>query len=107
MLTGKVSASQLESWIFDPQSLSASPKRSLGKSVHLNLPGKKQNSGFGLPPIAVTNINNNEMQPFYLSFLKFKNRLCPFSSAKFNRNLHDMLNHQLFLIKYVGEEQKV
>jgi len=26
----------------------------LGKSVHLNRPGKKHNSGFGLPPIAVT-----------------------------------------------------
>jgi len=26
----------------------------LGKSVHLNRPGKKHISGFGLPPIAVT-----------------------------------------------------
>jgi len=32
----------------------------LGKSVHLNRPGKKHNSGFGLPPIAVTKINNNK-----------------------------------------------
>jgi len=28
----------------------------LGKSVRLNRPGKKHNSGFGLPPIAVTKI---------------------------------------------------
>ena len=33
--------------------LSESPKRFLGKSVHLNLPSKKQISGFGLPPIVV------------------------------------------------------
>jgi len=32
------------------------PQRSLGKNVHLNRPGKKQKSGFGLHPIAVTNI---------------------------------------------------
>jgi len=32
------------------------PQRSLGKSVHLNCPGMKHNSGFGLPPIAVTKI---------------------------------------------------
>jgi len=32
------------------------PWRSLGKSVHLNRPGKKHNSDFGLPPIAVTKI---------------------------------------------------
>jgi len=30
----------------------------LGKSVHLNRPGKKHNSGFGLPRITVTKINN-------------------------------------------------
>jgi len=28
----------------------------LGKSVHLNRPGKKHNSGFGLSPTAVTKI---------------------------------------------------
>jgi len=32
------------------------PERPLGKSVHLNCPGKKHNSGFGLPPIAVIKI---------------------------------------------------
>jgi len=37
-----------------PQPLSELPYRSFGKSVHLNRPGKKHNSGFGLPPIAVT-----------------------------------------------------
>jgi len=31
------------------------PQRCLGKSVHLNRPGKKHNSGFGLPPIAAVN----------------------------------------------------
>jgi len=36
------------------QPLSELPYHSLGKSVHLNRPGKKHNSGFGLPPIAVT-----------------------------------------------------
>jgi len=36
--------------------LSESPQRSLGKSVHLNRPGKKQISGFGLLPIAVIKI---------------------------------------------------
>jgi len=35
----------------------------LGKSVHLNRPGKKHNSGFGLPLIAVTKIKK-------ISFLK-------------------------------------
>jgi len=44
----------LEGWVFDPQPLNELPYRSLGKSVHLNRPGKKHNSGFGLPPIAVT-----------------------------------------------------
>jgi len=52
----KMSASQLECWAFDPRPLSESPQRCLGKSVHLNCPGKKQNSGFGLPPIVVTKI---------------------------------------------------
>jgi len=32
----------------------------LGKSVHHNRPGKKHNTGFGLPPIAVTNINKKK-----------------------------------------------
>jgi len=40
--------------VFDPRLLSELPQRSLGKSVHL---GKKQNSGFGLPPIAVIKKN--------------------------------------------------
>jgi len=46
----KLSTSQLEGWVFDP--LSELPSRSLVKSVHLNRPGKKHNSGSGLPPIA-------------------------------------------------------
>jgi len=32
----------------------------LGKSVHLNRPGKKDNSSFGLPPIEVTKTNNKK-----------------------------------------------
>jgi len=32
----------------------------LGKSVHLNRPGKKRNSGLGLPPIAVTKITKKK-----------------------------------------------
>jgi len=51
-----VSASQLEDRVFDPQPLSELPYSFLGKSVHLNLPGKKHNTGFGLPPIAVPKI---------------------------------------------------
>jgi len=37
------------------------PQRSLGKSVHLNRPGKKHNSGLGLPPIAVAKINKKKL----------------------------------------------
>ena len=32
----RVSASQLEGWMFDPRPLSGSPQRSMGKSVHRN-----------------------------------------------------------------------
>jgi len=32
----------------------------LGKSVHLSRLGKKQNSGFGFPPIAATKIDNKK-----------------------------------------------
>jgi len=45
---------------FDPQPLSELPWRSLGMSAHLNRPGKKHNSGFGLPPIAVTKVNKKK-----------------------------------------------
>jgi len=42
-----MSASQLEGWVVDPRTVSAS-----GKSVHRNRPDKKHlYSGFGLPPI--------------------------------------------------------
>jgi len=34
----------------------------LGKSVHLNRPGKKHNSGLGLPPIAVAKINKKKQK---------------------------------------------
>jgi len=54
--SGKVSASQLKDWVLDPRPLNELPQRSLGKSVHLNYPSKKHNSGFGLPPIAVIKI---------------------------------------------------
>jgi len=47
-----VSAPQLEGLVVDPQPLSELPQRSMRKSVHLNRPGKKHNSGFDLPPIA-------------------------------------------------------
>jgi len=53
-----VSASQLEGWVYDPQPLRELPYRSLGKSVHLNRPGKKHNSGFGLSPFAVAKKNS-------------------------------------------------
>jgi len=46
----------LEGCVVDPQPLSELPLRSLGKSVHLNRPGKKHNPDLGLPPIAVTKI---------------------------------------------------
>jgi len=52
-LSGTVSASHLEDWVFDPQPLSESQKRSLVQSVHRNFPDKKHYSGFGLPPIVV------------------------------------------------------
>ena len=56
--SGKVSASQLEGWAFDPQTLSESPWRFLGKSVHLTR--LKQISGFDLPPItSPKNVNWN------------------------------------------------
>jgi len=55
-LSGGVFASQLEGWVVDPRPLSKSPQRSLGKSVHLNRAGKKQISGFGLPPNDVDEI---------------------------------------------------
>jgi len=34
-------------------------------SVHLNRPGKKHSSGFGLPPIAVTEINKKSREFAY------------------------------------------
>jgi len=55
-LFSRISASQLEGRVFDPQPLSELPKRSLVKSVHLNRPGQKQISGFGLPPTTVSEI---------------------------------------------------
>jgi len=61
-----VSASQKEGWVFDPQPLGELTLRSLGKSVHLNHPDKKHNSGFGLPPIAVTKINKKKNTPEWL-----------------------------------------
>ena len=82
-------ASQLENWVFNPQPLSELPKRSLGKSVHFNLPGKKHNSGFGLPPIAVTKIyqkrfrlrvwpvTGNKTQHWFCKFCTF----VPFKNA--------------------------
>ena len=51
-----VTVSQLEGFVFDPRPLSESPQRSLGKSVHLNRPDKKQISDCGLPPTPVTKI---------------------------------------------------
>jgi len=50
---GRVSASQLEGWVFVPLVLSESPQRSLGKSAHRNRPDKTHYSGFGLPPVVV------------------------------------------------------
>jgi len=41
--------------------ISELPQHSLGKSVHLNRPGKKHNSGLGLPPIAVAKINKKKL----------------------------------------------
>jgi len=58
-----MTASQLKGCVLDPRSLSESPVRSLGKSVDLNRPGKKQISCFGLPPIAVT--QNQMKKRFY------------------------------------------
>jgi len=37
------------------------PSRSLGKSVRLNRPSKKHNSGFGLPPTAGSKINKKKV----------------------------------------------
>ena len=51
-----VTVSQLEGFAFDPRPLSESPQRSLGNSVHLNRPDKKQISDCGLPPTPVTKI---------------------------------------------------
>jgi len=42
------------------------PWRSLGKSVHLNRPGKKHNSGLDLPPIAVTKVNKKRKNTIQL-----------------------------------------
>jgi len=54
----------LEGWVLDPQSLSELPQHSLGKSGHLNRPGKKRNSGFGLPSIAVTKKSTKKIYIF-------------------------------------------
>jgi len=56
----KVSASQSEDWVFDPRPLSESPYRSLGKSVHLDRPGKKQK--FRLRPAAHCGHQNKKKQ---------------------------------------------
>jgi len=47
--------------MIDPRPLSELSQRFLGKSVHLNHPGKKHNSGFGLLPIAFTKINKKSL----------------------------------------------
>ena len=45
-----------------------------GKSVHLNCPGKTHNSGFGLPPIAVTKNYKSNMWLIHANrvFLRFR-----------------------------------
>jgi len=52
-----VSSSQLKGWVFDPRPLREIAAALLGKRVHPNLPSNKRISGFGLPPIAITKIN--------------------------------------------------
>ena len=44
IVRGRVSASQLEGYVFDPRPLSELPQWSLGKNVHLNRPCKDQAS---------------------------------------------------------------
>jgi len=63
-----VSASQSEGWVVDPQPLSELPQRSLGKSVHLNCPGKKHNAGFGLPSNAAVNFKCTLEDSAFLDF---------------------------------------
>jgi len=48
------------------------PWRSLGKSGHLNRPGKKHNSGLGLLPIAVAKVNKNISQALYFENSPFR-----------------------------------
>jgi len=51
----RMSATQLERWLFDPRPLNESPYSApWAKSVHLNRSGKNKISGFSLPPNAVT-----------------------------------------------------
>ena len=56
--------------MFDSQPLSGSPWRSLGKSVHLNQPGKKLLSGSSLPSRQITSKNRiSTLGATYLTFL--------------------------------------
>jgi len=45
----------------------------LGKSVHLNRPGKKHNSGFGLLPTAVTKIKKKKKKKHRSGLIKHGN----------------------------------
>jgi len=89
LLSGEVSAPQLEDWVLDPQPLSELPY--LGKSVHLNRPGQKHNSGFGLPPIAVTKIyKKTEKCPITWTFKKPQHNIS-------TKNCMKACNHRDFL----------
>ena len=59
-INGKHTAPQLEGRVFDPQPLRELPWSSMSKSVHLNHPGKKRNSGFGQPSAAFTQVKQQQ-----------------------------------------------
>jgi len=65
----KVSASQLEGWVFDSRPLSEFPQRSIGKERSPQRPRQEAKSGFGLPLIAVAKINNKKVTSFQDPFI--------------------------------------
>jgi len=81
----------------------------LGKSVHLD-PGKKQNSGFGLPPIAVT-INIRKLERFaywifegHWTIFATLFRIAFFTQPKIPQDMHHATSCR-YLLSWISNEK--
>ena len=105
-LIDRVTASQLEGWLFDSLTMSESPQRFLSKSIHLNCHDNKHISGVGIPLFAAAKIIKKHFLACLMLFFNVQWDLFNMYHQAVAQTLGRLISYQHYILSVEVQKQR-